>query len=392
MRNFPAGIYGSLWRELSRIAHDGVYISILVALPIAAFVFFALFFQKGVADNMPIAVVDNDHSSLSRRLVSMIDATAAAEVRYGAESIRQAEKMVLSGEVYAVVVIPDGFEKSILGGGQSHAELYNSGTNISANSLLAKDIQTAVATFSTGVQLQLLQSRGLSAAQAMALAQPVRFTRHALFNPYINYAYYIAPCFMAMIVMIFTVLATIYALGTELKYSTAGEWLASGRGSLAAAVAGKLLPTNIAMSAGALVMYLIIFDIIGAPLNGSGWMLALSTMAFISAYQCVGVFLVAVTDNMRLALSLGGGYSVLAFTFSGLTFPTMAMAAPLQWLSHLFPFTFFMRTYIDQAMRGAPVAVSLPDVACMLLFCLLPVLTARRLRKITTNPAYWGKS
>ncbi len=392
MRNFTEAVYAVLSRELSRMRHDGVYISIIVVLPLVTFAFFALFFEKGVADNMPVALLDEDNTTLSRRLATMLDETPAADIRYEIQSIAEGERMVLDGRAYAVVLIPNGFERNILGGGQTHVELYNSGTNISANSLLAKDIQTAVATFGAGIDLQLLQSQGLTARQAMAMAQPVRFTRHALFNPYINYAYYIAPCFMAMMLMIFSILTTAYAIGNELKNSTAAEWLAAGKGSITAALVGKLLPTTLAMAAWTAVMYFIIFDVIEAPMNGSRVVLGVSTFIFILSYQCVGVLLLALTSNMRLALSFGGGFSVLAFTFSGLTFPTMAMSAPLQWFSKLFPFTFFMRTYIDQAMRGAPVWVSLHDVACMLTFCLLPLLAINRMKRLCTNPEYWGKS
>ncbi len=392
MQKFFEGIYAVLRRELSRISHDGVYLSTLVVLPAVTFVFFTLFFSKGVAENMPIALLDEDNTSLSRKLGNMVDATPAAEIKYEIQSIGEGERMVKSGEVYAVLQIPDGFERSILGGIQTHVEFYNSGTNISANSLLAKDVQTAVTTFGTGIDLQLLQSKGLSYRQAMAMAQPIRFTRHALFNPYLNYAYYIAPCFMAMMLMIFAILTTVYAVGSELKYSTAGLWLESGNGSISAALIGKLLPTSVAISLWAAVMYFIIFDLTGAPMNGSRVMLGCSTLVFILSYQCAGLFILSLTANMRLALSFGGGYSVLAFTFSGLTFPAMAMALPLQWFGHLFPFTFFMRIYVDQAMRGAPAAISLPDVAYMLIFCLLPLPTLRRMRKLCTTPRFWGKS
>lgn len=103
------------------------------------------------------------------------------------------------------------------------------------------------------------------------------------------------------------------------------------------------------------------------------------------------MFVVAVTADLRLALSLGGGYSVLAFTFSGLSFPIMAMYGGVRIFSRIFPFTYFTDMIVDQALRGAPVSYSLPDMSYMLLFLLLPAVVLPRLYRISTDSRYWGK-
>ena len=99
----------------------------------------------------------------------------------------------------------------------------------------------------------------------------------------------------------------------------------------------------------------------------------------IADYQAIGVSLAALTKNRDLAISLGGGYSVLAFTFSGLTFPTMAMFPILRFSSYLFPFTYYMTIMVEQALRGAAIEISLPNIGCMLLFLLLPMVIYKRL-------------
>ena len=138
-------------------------------------------------------------------------------------------------------------------------------------------------------------------------------------------------------------------------------------------------------------MLLIIFKVVGVPLNGSLWVILLATLLFIVSYQAIGLFIVALLSNLRLSLSIGGGYSVLAFTFSGLTFPVMAMWPAMQYLSRLFPFTYYTDIFVDQMLRGAPVVCSLPDLGYMSLFILLPFLCRRRLRRICTEEKFWGR-
>ena len=390
MRPFLTHTWAVLQRELGRMVRLRIPLVLLFVLPLVSFGCFALIFRNSIS-SMPIAVLDEDHTPLSRKLTAMVGDTPTARIAYGIQDMEEGMRLMRQGKIHAILQIPSSFEKDILGGRQTHAVFYNSGANISINGLLARDVQTAVTTFSTGVQLQVLEAKGLTGRQAMAQARPVVFDKHVLFNPFVNYAYYLAPSMLVMMLLIFTVLSTVYAVGSELKYATAREWLETAGGSVLAAVTGKLLPITVVMSAMMMAMYGVVFIVVGAPLNGSVAMLAAAAVVFVLSYQAIGLFVAAVFANLRLALSFGGGYSVLAFTFSGLTFPTMAMYGAMRVFSYLFPFTFYMQVYIDIAMRGAPWTLALRDIGCMLLFQLLPLLVLPRLKRICMDEKYWGR-
>lgn len=225
----------------------------------------------------------------------------------------------------------------------------------------------------------------------MAQLMPVRFDRHVLFNPHINYGYYLSPSFMPMMLMIFVVMVTVFSIGTELKHATSREWMAAGNDSVAAALVGKVLPITAVMFLISLVMLLINFKIVGTPLNGSLTVILVGTLLFILSYQSISVLIVSLLANLRLSLSIGGGYSVLAFTFSGLTFPIMAMWEPMQWVSKIFPFTFYTDIFVDQMLRGTPWVYSLPDLGYMMLFIVLPLLCLPRLKRVCTEEKFWGR-
>ena len=391
MRNYFKETDQVVRRELRRIVRQPMYWVLMVVLPVVSFAFFAVIFERGVARNIPIAVLDEDHTTLSRKVTQMIDDTPTAMVSYEVQSMEEAQRLMREGRISAIVHIPAFFEKNILSNSQTHIECSVSGTNITVNGLLSKDIQTAVTTFTAGIQLQLLTKQGLSEKQAMAQLMPVRFSRHVLFNPYINYGYYLSPSFMPMMLLIFVVMVTVFTIGTELKHATAREWIDTANGSVGAALTGKILPVTVTMFLMSLVMLLIIFKVVGVPLNGSLTVILLGTLLFILSYQAIAVFIVSLLSNLRLSLSIGGGYSVLAFTFSGLTFPVMAMWPAMRYLSKLFPFTYYTDIFVDQMLRGAPVACSLPDMGYMSLFIVLPLLCLPRLRTICTEEKYWGR-
>lgn len=379
-------------REVRRASDSVTYLCSLTLLPLLALGFFALYFAKSEISELPITLVDRDDTSLSRTLISMLDATPQIQVRYEAESPLEAERLMLQGRSYATLLIPEGFERECTGFGTTHIELYDSGTNLTANGFIAKQVQTTAETLSAAIRIETLQGQGVEEKVALAEIMPLAIEAHLLFNPYVNYGYYIAPGFMAMMLLILTVITSVTALGSELKQGTAAEWLATAGGSLGVALVGKMLLVTMAMCGAALVMFALLFVVIDLPLAGSGWMVALATLLLILCYEGLSVFVVSMTSSMRLALSLGGGYSVLAFTFSGLTFPVMAMSTPLQWLSYLFPYTYYMRIVVDQILRGAPIGLSLSDAARMMLFWILPLILMPRLKRIAQQPRYWGRA
>lgn len=388
---FFSGVVAVARREVRRIAESGEYRAVVLWLPLGVILFFAVFFSQEVVGTLPVAVVDGDNSSLSRKLVSMIRATPQTAYVEAVANIAEARQRLLQGDVVGVVEIPNGFARKILLDETAEVVYYDSGTNISTNSLSAKGVQTAVASFGVGIALQRVEMQGVVGTEAMAQVMPIGFSTYGLFNPWLNYAYYIAPCFFAMILIIASMLSTIYAVGTELRYSTSVEWLRSANGSLVGAVMGKLLPSTLALWLLVLVAGTLLFAIYGAPMQGSWVVLIVGAVALIVAYQAVALFVVALTASFRLSLSLGGGYSVLGFTFSGVTFPTMAMLSAVQPFTMLFPYTYFMRLYIDQAVRGSAWWLSMQDVAAMLMFCLLPLLVLGRLKRVAVTRKFWGR-
>lgn len=386
--SFCVKVLSSLKREVREVVRDKLYLSSLLLMPALMILFFATMFYRGTIVSLPVVIVDRDDSAMSRQVVSMIDATRGVDARYEALSIEEAERYMLSGEAVAVVYIDDGFEADIYHGIPTRVECYISGASISAAGVVESDVQQAVRTFSAGVALNKMQATGVAYAQAMVDIMPINFHTYIISNPYLNYGYYLAPVFMFMGIVIFTVLITIFAVGRELYYATAREWLSSASGSLSAALIGKLMPTTIVMVSFIQLIYFVLFVVMGMDCRGSYLMLTLGSMVFIIAYQSVAVFIIALTANMRLALSLGGGYSVMAFTFSGITFPVMSMYGVARLFARLFPLTYFSNLFISQATRGVGVARSVGDVVIMLLFLLLIPLVWRRLRRVVSEDRY----
>jgi ABC-2 type transport system permease protein len=222
--------------------------------------------------------------------------------------------------------------------------------------------------------------------------EPVRADIHPLFNPQLNYVSYIFVALFPTLLHVFVLLAAVNSVGSELREGTAGEWLAAGGGSLARGLAGKLLPSTVAFLAVAGIAMALLYGALGVPLRGDAGLVALGTLLFVLAYQAVGVLLVALFANLRFATSVAAFLASPAFAYVGITFPTMGMPAFARAWGALLPLTHYLRLLVEQSMKGAPPAVSLPSLVALLAFVLVaPMLAWHRLRRVVRDPSCWGR-
>jgi len=378
-------------REIDRMSGSTIYLFTTLIGPLISFVILLSIFAEGVPRNLPVGIVDLDHSALSRKVAMWIDAAPEAEIAMHFPNQEEAYQQMAEGKLDAIVIIPEGTERNILKGSSQKIPVFINNTNILKGGYLQKGIYKSLATLSGGIELQLAMKSGLPERQAKAKVQPVRLQQHILFNPFGNYSYFLLSALLPLMIVIFTLLSNVFAIGTEVREGTGPQWLEHSGGSLIVGLAGKLLPYTILLTIDVVVMNVVLFIRMGTPLQGSFGFIMLGELALIFTYQMLAVLLVSVTANLRLALSLASAYAMMALTFSGLTFPQFAMPVVARVFSYLFPFTQWVKIFISQAIRGEEVVHALIPMAIFVLFILLSVCFLPRLKRVLKEEKYWGK-
>lgn len=382
-----------LRRELRRIARRPLEPLLLVVLPAVSLAFTWAIFSAGLPRELPVAVVDQDHSRLSRQLVRMIDATPTIRVAERPADPKAAEELILAGRVYAYVVLPPGLERDAKRGQSEPVVAYTNAQLLVPASLVRRDLLAATSTLSAGLKLRRLRAAGETDASARARVEPVRADVHALFNPPLNYVSYIFVALFPTLLHVFVLLAAVNSVGSEVREGTAGEWLDAAGGSVARALAGKLLPSTLSFLVVATAAMAVLFGVAGVPMRGSLALLLLGTLLFVLAYQAVGVLLVALFANLRFATSVAAFLASPAFAYAGITFPMMGMPPFARFWGHLLPLTHYLKLLVDQSMKGAPAPVSAPSVLALLAFVVLAPLAAwPRLRRVLREDRFWGRT
>lgn len=378
-------------REVNRIARNWILLFITVIAPIIAYLTIMWMFSDGVIRNVPISLIDLDNTSLSRNIERQIDATPATKITNKSLSLSEARKLMEQGKVDAIVVIPEGTEKQILLGNSANIALYINNTNVVKGGAIKSGLYRTLSTISAGIKVQTNIKKGYTHQQAINRAVPIHMNTHILFNPYTNYSYFLTLGLLPLMAIVFIFLGSVYVLGQELKDGTAANLLKTAENSVTVALTGKFLPYTFLFFVNITAMNLILFSILGTPLTGSLFAILISELLLIVAYQMLAVLFLNLTSNMRLSLSLGSAYTMMALTFSGLTFPNMAMPLIARMFSWIFPYSFWLKILISQSLRNEPLTEILHLFLILFLFILSGILSFKGMKRKLSDSKYWGK-
>lgn len=390
-RFYNSALLSVIKREVNRISGNWITLFITVIAPIIAYLTIMWMFSDGVIRNVPVSIVDLDNTSLSRNIERQIEATPAAKVTNKSLSLSEARTLMEKGTVDAIVVIPEGTEKKILLGRSSNIALYINNTNVVKGGAVKSGLYKTFSTISAGIKIQTNIKKGYPQEQAIDRALPIRMNTHILFNPFTNYSYFLTLGLLPLMAIVFIFLGSVFALGQELKDGTAGNLLKTAENSVTVALTGKFLPYTFLFFINITAMNLVLFSILGTPLKGSLFAILVSEVMLIIAYQMLAVLFLNLTSNMRLSLSLGSAYTMMALTFSGLTFPNMAMPLIAKMFSWIFPYSFWLKILISQTLRNEPLTEILPLLLVLFLFILSGILSFKGMKRKLGDSKYWGK-
>jgi len=377
-------------RELHRIGNNWALLFLTTIGPTLSIFFIVWIFSEGVTREMPIAIVDMDHTMLSRKITNMVDASPAVAVHGNYTSLTDAKRAIERGEVDAALYIPKNAERDIYKGYSTTTALYINNTNVVKAGTINSGVRKSIGTLSAGIKLQMQMKNGYRQEQALARIMPVNLHSVLLFNPFTSYSYYLTVSLLFIILIVFVLLTSIYAIGDELYKGTGLTWIKAANNKFLPAIVGKLLPYTIAFSIIAMIINIVLFSFIEVPIRGHLSSILLGEFLLILSYQAMAIVFVALTNNMRLSLSLGSGYTMLAITFCGLTFPIFGMPIMAQAFAAIFPFTYWIKILMGQSLRGEPIANSIVPMYSMLAFVFLGMLFVRKLMHAMHSRKRWG--
>jgi ABC-2 type transport system permease protein len=381
------GLRRTLARELAFLRGNGWDLALLTWIPLVLLAMMSWLFAAGVARDLPVAVVDNDHGAAARHYVQLLDATPGVRVSARPLSLDAGFALVRRGDVWAVVVVPAGTSRTIDRGGVGTLIAYPNAAYSTQSGAVMRDIGSASARLGLGLAIGTgARLKGGAATNV----PPLRVEARTLFNPQTSYELLLVPLVHTAMLHLLMCLAAASAVGRELRDGTAPAWLDAAGGDIIAAVIGKLLP-YLAVYSVFSVAALAAFSLGGWPVAGNAWLLIAAHVLLYLAYAGIGVLFVGLTRNMMMSLSLIGVYAGASLAFCGALFPTDGAPLFTRIFSLMTPYAWFARTQAQQLESAAPMAATLPLLGAMLVFAIISFgLALPLLKGLARDPASWG--
>jgi ABC-2 type transport system permease protein len=363
-----AAFAASALRECEFLRKSPPDLALATWLPALLLATLAAMFGAGAIRDLPIAVVDDDRSDVSRELVRMLDAAPGLRVTARPASLGEAWPLVRGLDVYAVLYVPRDATRRLRRGELGTLTAYYNASYLTNGQSALRDISSVAQDFNAAT---LARDVAAVKTPSRIRAAPVRVQASVLFNAPRSYEHFLVGWLIPAVLHFALCLAVVGALGRELRDGTAREWLAAAGGRVVAAVLGKVAPYFVSfmlLGAAGLVW---LHAVRGAGIAGNSSVLLTGYALLFISYAAIALLFVGATRDMGRALAMTGLYAGTSLAFSGTTFPLIDAPAFTQIFSRLLPFSTYVKLQAQQVDVGSPLAVSLLPLATLLAFTLL---------------------
>lgn len=301
----------------------------------------SMVYAKGTVWNMPVAVVDHDHSSASHLLAHNLAGSPKLEIKSYTD-LNTAIHDLGWRKLFAIIVMPVDMEKKILAGKSVAIPVYGDATNRLPNGQIQQNIAAAYQQMLSRYETELLMQHDFTQSEAQLLLQPMVAETLPLFNPGISFAAIIFP---GLLVMLLQHTLLIASVRVHLLIS------ANGRPSLSVILGAltALLPIWFFLS---IVLFALWPWVLGYRQTATIPEILLLTFPFLLAVLGLGRLLtecIRRVETIYLSLSF---LTMPVFYISGTIWPLQAQPELVRFISSMLPSTWAIKAIAGVNQMG----------------------------------------
>jgi ABC-2 type transport system permease protein len=348
------GIVGAFISEYGGALRDRGAFGLLVLAPIIYGLFYPQPYLGQLVRAIPIAVVDDDSTEMSRRLVQGLNAHEAIRIAARPSTLADAQVALQRREVFAIVDIPAGTERDVLAGRKARLPAYVDSVYFLLYNRTLQGILESIGAVNADLQAQGARPDGSLYRAALAKSSPVEMLSQPLFNPTGGYASYIVPAAFVLILQQ-TLLMGSASLG-GVAFEQGGQGARRRRGGLA--VLGQALAHLLLALPGSTLFLVVLPRVYGfSATTHLGYLLAF-LLPFILSISFLGQFVSTWFTRRETAVLLFIAVSLPLFFLVGVAWPVEAIPPALHAASFIFPST----SAIDGLVRINQMDARIADV------------------------------
>ena len=355
-------IHYSFAQTLRSIFTDGGALLFCIVVPLLYPVLYSLIYNGENVREVPVTVVDDCHSPMSRDYIRRLDATPDVRVAAHAPDMLAAQQSVREREAYGIVRVPADFQTALMQGRQTHVQAYCDMGGmlyykaiLTANTDVSLTMNAEVKVADLGGNPIALASgiHGGTAEQRGVLQHPVRYEPVALYNAQNGFASFLIPAVLVLVIQQTMLLGIGLIAGTRRERGLKID----GHMGTFAVLTGTALAFITVYIPGSAYVLCVVPAIFNLPQTGSLWQLAMLMLPFLVAVFNLGITAATLARQRETVFILIVFTSVPLLFLTGVSWPGTAFPAFWHWFAMLFPSTHGANAYIRIYAMGASLAV-----------------------------------
>ena len=339
--------------ELKTIVKDQGVLLFFVFLSLAYPLIYSWIYTNEVVREVPVVVVDDSHSALSREFIRKFDASPDVSVAYQCGSIAEAQDVIGHGKAYGILYFPADFQEKNGRMEQTHVSVYCDMSYMLTYKAIFQTATNISGEMGAEIQKQLLGK--YTKREEEIGTKPLDFDDVPIFNVTGGYGNFILPAVLVLIIQQALALGIGMLAGTERE-----KHFANYKGKNPAVVlAGKTLSVGSIFAVMLAWITLVVPHIFGFVSMVHGWDL----LQFLTPYLLACIFfaiciseLVRYRESVILVVVFS---SIILLFLSGVSWPMSAVPPFWEGVAAIFPSTNAIRGFVRMSSMGA----LLPDVA-----------------------------
>lgn len=348
--------------EMRDMFKDEGALLFVILLPLAYPLLYSWIYNNEVVREVPVAVVDNSHSQMSREFVRHVDASPDVRVAAWSNNLDEASRLVARQEVYGIILLPEDFDRQLGRMQQAHVSVYcNMGLMLTYKAIF-QTCSAVAADMNSHIQIAL--SGNPTTREDQLTMHPMQVSDVPIFNNTGGYGNFILPGVLVLIIQ------QVMLLGIGIAYGTSYEKRRFARLTPMYERRFGLARIMIGRTMGFFVLFLLIaaWVLLAVPrmfhfvqmLHFSDFLLfvvpyLLACVFFATTFS----FFIRQRENVMLLVV----FTSVPFLFmSGVSWPKSNIPEVWQWFSWLFPSTFGIQGFIKMNTMGGVFGDIIPEI------------------------------
>ncbi|MBL0061172.1 MAG: ABC transporter permease [bacterium] len=330
-------------KEFLQLKRDRLTFGMIVGIPIMQLTLFG-FAINSDPKHMPTALIVNDHSEITRTIISTLKNSDYFEIVGELPDEEAGRRALAQGDIQFVINIPVDFTKNMLRGERPAVLIEADATDPTA---------TGMALSSLNQVFEYVARKDLTGPLAQLVPAPPPFEARVqrMYNPEGNTHFNVVPGLMGVILTMTMVLMTGLAITRERERGTMENLLAMPLRPFEV-MAGKILPYIVIGLIQATLILIAARLLFNIPFFGSIFSLYFATYIFIAANLMVGITISSLARNQLQAMQMTFFFFLPNILLSGFMFPFRGMPYWAQIIGNILPLTHFHRVVRGIILKG----------------------------------------